>query len=289
MKRLIILAATLILLLVAIQPSLLAQDLAHPQDDRRYNQLIIDILKLALSKTAPDTHLVGVDSTLNRLVLQIENGQLNIFWTGATKEYQNTLQAIKIPILKGLLGYRIFIIRQGEQKRFDSVLNLEDLKRLYAGQVDTWGDTSVLLENNIPLVTTNKFDNLFSMLSGKRFDYLPRAIYEPWIEIDDYSKQDLTVEKNILLVYPFAMYFFVSKDNLKLAELIEEGFNIAIDDGSYDKLFFNNRIIKDSLAKAKLAGRKIFYLKNSNMPEDSPLDVAKYWIDVEKLSKKEND
>ena len=63
---------------------------------------------------------------------------------------------------------------------------------------------------------------------------------------------------------------------------------MAIDDGSYDELFFNNKIVKESLNRAKIENRLILRLNNSNMPNDTPFDVEKYWIRLDELVQTES-
>ena len=63
---------------------------------------------------------------------------------------------------------------------------------------------------------------------------------------------------------------------------------MAIDDGSYDELFFNNKIVKESLNRAKIENRLILRLNNSNMPNDTHFDVEKYWIRLDELVQTES-
>jgi hypothetical protein len=180
-----------------------------------------------------------------------------------------------------MLGHRIFIIEKGKQHLFDNIQDLDDLKSLKAGQGTTWGDTQVLLGAKIPTVTTLKYHNLFPMLEGDRFDYFPRAIHEPWSEIEWQKDLNLTVEERVLLVYPFAMYFFVAKDNKKLHDLIYKGFETAIQDGSYDKLFYSNPLIKDALNRTKISERVVIRIPNPSMGPKTPFDREEFWLDLE--------
>ncbi|MEI8634177.1 hypothetical protein P4S72_23305 [Vibrio sp. PP-XX7] len=160
---------------------------------------------------------------------------------GANPDVEKRLQTVRIPVLKGLLGHRIFIIRAADQNRFAQINTLAELKQLKAGQGTFWGDTQVLKKANIPVVTTIKYANLFPMLEGGRFDYFPRAVHEPWVEVASRPELNLVVDKHILLIYPFAMYFYVNKSNTVLHNQIYKGFEIAIKDGSFDKLFLITR------------------------------------------------
>lgn len=285
---------TLAICLVLLLPSatVYASDIRHMNIDNEKNRLILDVLKLALSKTSQSYNYIensNPNANLERNKNKIHQSELSVLWAGTSYLLEEELLPIKIPVLKGLLGHRILIIRRNEQQKFSKITNLRELTKLKAGQGTFWEDTQILRSNNIPIVTTNKYQNLFPMLAGGRFDFFPRALHEPWVELKDYPELDLVVEENILLVYPFAMYFFVSPDNKNLAKQIEVGFDRAIDDGSFDRLFFSNSMIKGALLKAKLSSRRTFYLNNPNISINQSSQTKKYWLDLEKFALDKDD
>ncbi|GAA5218585.1 substrate-binding periplasmic protein [Corallincola platygyrae] len=252
-------------------------------DDKE--QLLLDILKLALSKSAPNAKYQPLGEAVNqaRALQMIETGKMSVMWAGTTPEYEQKMAPVRIPVLKGLLGHRIFIIRNGDQSKFSTIKNLSDLKRFTAGQGRFWGDTQILQANNIPIATTIKYHNLFPMLEGGRFDYFPRAVHEPWSEVRTYSNLGLKVDDNVLLIYPFAMYYFVSKDDKKLHDLIHKGFEAAIKDGSYDKMFFNHPMVKDALNQGKLKQRTVIRIPNPLMDPATPVNRKEFWLDIDSL------
>lgn len=249
--------------------------------------LIGNILKLAIDKSGRANefiHNVRNDAlTETRLVESVKNGSLDVMWAGTQTAYEEELTPIRIPLFKGLLGHRIFIIRQGDQARFDRVQTLDDLRQIRLGQGREWGDTVVLKAANLNVVDPLKYESLFHMLDGGRFEAFPRAVHEPWSEVASRRDLNLTVEKRILLVYPFAMYFFVSKDNQELARVIEQGMRNAIADGSYNDIFFANPVIKDALDRSKLKDRIVFRLPNPNMSPHTPFDDKDLWLNLEDL------
>lgn len=261
--------------------------LTYAVTDDAKEVLIGNILKLAIEKSGRGgefTHNVRNESlTETRLVESVKSGSITVMWAGTQKEYEEQLLPIRIPLFKGLLGHRIFIIRQGDQSKFDRVKTLDDLRQIPLGQGREWGDTVVLKAANLNVVAPLKYESLFHMLDGGRFDAFPRAVHEPWSEVTSRPDLNLTIEKRILLVYPFAMYFFVSKDNHELAEVIEQGMRNAIADGSYDDIFFANPVIKDALDRANLQERKVFRLSNPNMSPLTPFDDKSLWLNLEDL------
>ena len=121
------------------------------------------------------------------------------------------------------------------------------------------------------------------MLEGGRFDYFPRALHEPFIEAENHKHLDLVVDSNVMLVYPYAMYFYVNKNDKRLHNLIYRGFEMAIEDGSYDELFFSNSMIQDVLTKANIAQRTVFRVGNPHLHPDTPLNTDEFWLDIENL------
>ncbi len=262
-----------------------AMEIVHNHSTAPKEQLALEILKLVLAHDPQgrDYTFRALSENVDegRLVQMINDGVVNVMWAGTQARYEQAMRPIRIPMFKGMLGHRIFIIREGDQPKFDAVETLDDLKQIPLGQGRFWGDTTILRHSGFNVITAVKYEGLFHMLDGGRFDYFPRAIHEPWTELQTHSELDLTVEKNILLIYPFAMYFFVAKDNVELAETIRAGFLAAIEDGSYDKLFFSHPVIKTALEKSRLQERKIFRIPNPEFAKDTLPDSL--WLDIGNL------
>ncbi len=262
-----------------------AETIKHIRVVDKKEQILLDLLKVSLLKVDPSFEFEPLENDLTsiRAVEELKSGGLTVFWAGVTTEYEDDLSPIHIPVLKGMLGHRIFIIEKGKQTLFDNVNNLDDLKKLKAGQGKTWGDTKALLASDIPTVTTLKYKNLFPMLEGDRFDYFPRAIHEPWSEIEARPELNLTVENRLVLLYPFAMYFYVSKDNQRMHDMIYKGMEMAIADGSYDRVFYGSPLVKDAMAKANLNNRIVIRIPNPVMGPKTPFDRKEFWLDLENL------
>lgn len=271
----------LLLLLLLFCAAARAEPIIHNRADDPKEQLIVDLLKLALSKTGGTHEFRPLPEFVDqaRAVEMLAKGTLTVLWAGTTREYEEQLLPIRIPVDKGMLGYRVFIIRKGDQALFDQVQGLADLKRLRAGQGRFWGDTAVLKAAGLEVVTPVKYANLFPMLAGGRFDYFPRAIHEPWSEVVTHRDLDLVVEKRILLVYPFAMYLFVAKDNQALAKRIEKGFEHALADGSFDKLFYAHPVVRAAIIDGDLKHRLTIRIPNPNMTSATPTGRSELWLD----------
>ncbi len=243
----------------------------------------IDMLRLALQKTSDKNGaatLIMADKTMrqNRSIEQLKlNKDIDLLWTMTSKKREKELRAIRIPLLKGLLGYRIFIIRKGEEAQFAAIQTLDDLKQLTAGQGRDWPDTKILRANGIKVIAGSNYQGLFGMLQHKRFDYFPRGVNEAWAEVKAHSDKNIVVEKNLLLQYPAPIYFFVNKENKQLADRLERGLRMAIKDGSFAQLFENHPANKDILQLTEINKRKIFKLHNPFLPQATPLAEQALW------------
>ncbi|GGY73518.1 hypothetical protein GCM10011613_18340 [Cellvibrio zantedeschiae] len=226
---------------------------------------------------------VAEDMTQTRLVEDTLNGQLDIMWAGTSKELEESVEPVRIPMFKGLLGHRFLIIRKGDQAKFDKVKDINDLRQIPLGQGTAWIDTKVLEANGLKVVKTTKYQNLFHMLDGGRFDAFPRAVFEPFSEVEKRPALNLTVEKRLMLVYKMDFYLFVSKKNKALARDLELGLNRAIADGSFEKVFLTAPSVQEAIAKGDLKNRLVIPLDNPFNSKETPIDRADLWIDPKSL------
>jgi len=244
--------------------------------------LEFDILKLALSKSAPEITFRMVPDPVS-WEEALKQGQLSVIWAGTTPRLERDLLPVRIPVLKGLLGYRLFIIRKQDQFRFDRIRSLAQLKPLLAGSGTEWGDTLILRANGLPLALAYGYQQLLAMLSRGEIDYFPRALHEPWGELQQFGSAELAVERNLLLVYPYPLYFFVAPDNQPLHDQISRGLEMAIEDGSFDRLFFSAPSIKAMLSRARLGKRTVLRLINPYLPPETPFYRQEFWLDPASL------
>jgi hypothetical protein len=246
----------------------------------------IGLLKLGLSNIDTQYRVEVNSSELSQARINEEvssGGILDLLWTTGDTQSESILRPIRIPIFKGLLGYRIFLIKKGDQYKFDKITTLDELRKLTLGQGKTWADTRILEANGFNVIKTSKYDGLFYMLEGGRFDAFPRGVHEPFGELVSHPKLNITVEKKLMIAYKMPFYFFVSKENVKLANDIETGLNRAIENGSFDKYFMNAPSIKDVIEKADMKNRRVFYLDNPTLTKETQLNRSELWFDPKNL------
>jgi hypothetical protein len=83
---------------------------------------------------------------------------------------------IRIPLDKGLLGWRVALVNAATPDRLAGITNVRQLAGLLAGQVADWPDTAILRHAGLKVLTSQDYGNLFPMLQRNRFDYFPRSV-----------------------------------------------------------------------------------------------------------------
>ncbi|WP_175561585.1 transporter substrate-binding domain-containing protein [Vibrio aerogenes] len=212
---------------------------------------------------------------------ELEKGnEPNIIWASVTKQREERFLPIRIPLRKGILGYRVFLIKAADQKKFSAITSVNQLKQMKAGQGATWLDSDILASNGFNVEVGFSYEGLFKMLGIGRFDYFPRGINEVYIELQQRKNQhpDIDVEKTLLIYYPLPKYFFVNKENKYLANRIERGLKIMIKDGSFEKIFMKyNKFYIDAIRMDK---RRIFKIDNPFLPDTVPLEQKELWLNL---------
>lgn len=242
---------------------------------------VTEVLRLAIKQSGTNYVLEKVPTVSTPQVRLIEDlsqsrGDLDLMWTMTSDEREAQLLPIRIPIDKGLMGWRIAFINPELAEQMKTVRSIQDLSKLKAGQGYFWPDTKILMHNNLPVVTGTAAA-LPLMLSQKRFDYFPRSIIEIWNEQSTHPELHRQIDSSIILHYPTALYFFVAPTQKKLAEDIRKGLEAAIADGSFDQLF--NQYCRPFIIKAELKNRRIFELKNPLIQQSTlPLKRAELWF-----------
>lgn len=236
----------------------------------------IALLQLALDRASRKENVFlqpsAIEVPQDRVLKLIEQDVvLDVAWYMSNTQREQKLRAIPVPIYKGYFGYRIFLIHQEHTHRFPPSLTAEALKENFIGvQGHDWPDLPILRHNGFNIAGAPDYRGMFDMLSRKRVDFFPRSVLEVWHEEDYYPQFDIVAEENLLLYYPVAVFFFVNKDNEKLARIIASGLHIAIQDGSFDLLF--ESVQQDVINRSNIHARKVIELENPFFAHrDNPL------------------
>ncbi|TVZ39894.1 hypothetical protein P886_4309 [Alteromonadaceae bacterium 2753L.S.0a.02] len=146
---------------------------------------------------------------------------------------------VDFPILEGLLGYRKLIIPSDKKHNFAEIKSLSDLAKFRAGQGRAWLDVDILKYNNLPVVDSGVYEQLFDMLKRDRFDYILLGAHEI-DEALDYAHDvhpDFIILPDLLIYYPFPVVYHVSKNYPELAARILIGLKKVKASGQMADLF----------------------------------------------------
>jgi hypothetical protein len=241
----------------------------------------IKLLALALDQTGVSYQLIPSDNFLSKgkaLDRLQDNREINIVWGMTNVQREKDLLPIRIPIFKGLIGWRLLLIRQDMAERFTYIQQFNHLVKLSPLQGRDWADTKILQSNGFDVITERNQTSLMKMLVRAQGDFFPRSIIEVWEELATSKVADqIQIQPSLGIRYPAAIYFFVNKKSVPLANLIKTGLEKAIKNGTYEALFVEK--YKAYIEKAQIENRTFYPLENAFLPEETPLDRKELWFD----------
>lgn len=276
-----------LLLVLACSQPLRAQDnlLRYPRAFAGFEQrdsYALALLQLALQQAGSPLRLQASAQSMeqSRALLELQQGRnVEVVWSMTSQSREAQLLPIRIPIDKGLMGWRIALLPRAQAKRLQGIHSLAQLGQLVAGQGHDWPDRQILVDNGLPVVPSASYDSLFQMLEAGRFDYFPRALLE--ISAEAAQHPNLSIDNSLLLHYPSASYFFVAPGNHALAATLRRGLERALDDGSFDRLFWLT--YAEPLRRLQLPERRILQLRNPLLPPATPLQQPRLWLSHKQL------
>jgi len=250
------------------------------------SQYPLQLLQQALQASGADLALQPSQQMMLQgralLELQADRGAVDVVWSMTSREREQELLPIRIPICKGLFGYRLLLLQRGQldaQRLLDEVASLDDLGRHTLLQGHDWPDTTILRANGLRVQTGTSVEALLHLLQQGRGLAFPRAVLEVDLELAAYAGQ-VRLERGLALRYPTAVYFFVRKGAEQLARQIELGLEQLIANGGFERLF--QRHFGGSLQRhlARTPGapvRRVFDLHNPLLPPKTPLHRRELW------------
>lgn len=194
----------------------------------------------------------------------------DIFGTvaGNTKLANEKKILIPLPLMKGLLGYRILIIRAADKEKFAAIKSAPQLQQLRMGIPSTWADAELFRQNGYKVEEKGSFDDLFTRLENNEFDYVTFGANEVTGVFNERAAKSgkLMVDSSLLVFYPFPLVFYVNPDNKVLAERVAQGLQIISSNGELDNIF--NRYFAADLKTVNLPARAMIRLKNPILPTE---------------------
>lgn len=194
--------------------------------------------------------------------------------TGNPKLEDEQKRVIPIPIMKGLLGYRVLIIRAEDQARFAQIARAPNVERdaslqaLRLGIPATWADAGLFRHNGYRVNEEGSFDELFNRQLKGEFDYASFGANEIESVFSERAApaDTLVIENSLVLYYPFPVVFYVNPTKTLLNERLNRGLQIISDNGELDKLF--NEFHGDVIRRLRLHERQLIKLENPLLPTE---------------------
>lgn len=202
-----------------------------------------------------------------------------VHWMMTSAFHEESLIPIKIPLYKGLIGWRIFLIRTSDINRFSNLSDIDALRKENAGQAHDWPDTTILKNNGFSVVPMYSSEGRFNFLYRERCDYIPRSVLEIWKDLASAKGEHISVETTLALHYPAAYYFFVAPGETEIATAIEQGLHNAIQKGEFEKLF--RQYFLTDIQRANLKNRRIFDVENPLFSGSDVLQNKRLWFNPE--------
>lgn len=226
---------------------------------------ILELLTEALARTRgpePDRwRWVETRMNQDRAFAMLRTGQdLDIYWSMTSTAREQGVIAVRIPLMKGLLGSRLLIIRKDTLGKFDRIKTRDELQAISIGQGLDWPDTAIQTAAGLHVVTSSSYATLFRMLKARRFDGISLGANEVEEELAKQRDPDLIIEKNIAIAYPAPVFVFVTPKKQALAARIEKGLRLMMEDGSFNAIF--NQHWSKSLIANNMKNRRVFQLSN---------------------------
>ncbi|MBN3573222.1 hypothetical protein [Vibrio neptunius] len=266
--------------------SISAVEIVHPipRDGSDLDKYAIELIGFLANKSGQQVTIKPysrpVDSQ-SRKVQLLKEGKMTIDWLGADKKLESQLVPIRYPVFRGLLGHRIFITNKTTQAKLSNVATKAELEKLSMIQGEGWADVGVLSAGGFKVKEVPSFESIFKIVDAGRADLFPRAVIEPYSELAQRKQYpNLVVDSELMLVYKFPMFLFVSPtaENKAVVDLLNSGFEKAYQDGSFVEFFNNSDLVKKTFEQAQMKQRRVFNIPNPNLSDDTRNIPDKYWL-----------
>jgi hypothetical protein len=260
------------------EPVRLPHHISMPDPQLAYVRRLVE-LALSRAGSRREVRTVDLDMAQGRTLVELAlpNSPIDLMWTMTDRQRESSgLLPVRIPIDRGLLGWRLLLVRRSELADWAKVRSLKDLSGRLAGQGHDWPDTTILRANGLQVGTSSVYEALFRMLAAGRIDYFPRSILEIDAEMAGGRYPELAIAPDLMLHYPAAAYFFVSPRRPELAAELKEGLEAAAADGSFQRL---HRDQYGTVLKAHpVKPGRVLRLSNPLLPAETPLQRRELWL-----------
>ena len=253
-------------------------DADDPQ--KAYYVMLLETLCAHSNQLGTPCEVVPVDVEMfqQRQLRSLDEGLLDVMWTVTTKERESRFLPIRIPLTKGLIGYRIAVFNNVVANSFAKNGTLAAIKKLKHVQGHDWPDTQILKHNGFEVASTSWYSSMYKSLDAQHYDVILRGVFEINTEFNMYATDNVSIDKNHAFYYPSAIYFFVSQKKPQLAELITQSLMSLKANGEFDKILFEFTPHSNAVATLELENRRVHQLENPLLPSKTPLENSEFWF-----------
>ena len=260
------------------EPVRIPRHVSMPDPQLAYVRRVVE-LALSRARSKLEIRPVDLDMAQGRTLIELAAGQspVDVMWTVTDRDRESSgLLPVRIPIDRGLMGWRLLLVRRSELAQWARVRSLKALSERVAGQGHDWPDTTILRANGLQVGTSSGYDALFRMLAAGRVDYFPRSILEIDAEMAGGRYPDLAIVPNLMLHYPAAAYLFVSPRRPDLAADLKTGLEAAVADGSFQRL--HHEQYSAALKAHPISRHAVLKLSNPLLPAQTPIQRRELWL-----------
>jgi hypothetical protein len=245
-----------------------------------------EVLTRALELTEPEygSFSITIDGprmSRKRALAAMQTGELvNVFMSPASSAWDEVAIAIKVPIRRGLLSYRLLLVHKADLPKFKKVKTAEDLRRFSVGLQTGWEAVEIFNQVGFQTVVTPSYDGLFKMLDIHRFSFIPRGINDVFDEIDSHKvlTPNVVIEPTLALYIVQPTYVYVSQTEPRLAQRISKGLDLMVKSGELKKIFYKN--FGAALERAKLNQRRLIKIDNPIFEDKALLENKQLWYEM---------
>lgn len=255
------------------------------------HQYFIQLLSLAINNSnqmypSREIKVIEYDNFGHEGSLRlIQSGEIDVVWAGTSVERERQMLPIRIPLMRGLLGYRVSIVHKDNLANFNQKgANAFQNETLCQGQY--WPDNEILSDHGFYVRAVRSFAQIFKLIDKKRCSFFPRAIFEGYGELKKAQENypNLAMFDEVILYYPLPYFFFVAKSNKQLAEQIHFGLLSSLNNGSYDELMKNHPLTRHLFPLEQWHNKTFVMINNPNIPIRSEVSESEFLVQLHSQS-----
>lgn len=259
------------------EPTVVRHNFFQNEDTQTLNykgEVLALILEKSKAKYGPYVMERGTQQAWSqrRTYNELEHGDLDLISSQTSIDREKSGLPVRYCLYKGLLGIRIGMGTPSAVAQRERVTTFDELRQVKLGQVSDWPDYSIQSAAGLQVTRLTSVDSSIQRLNLGTFELLPLGI----VEVGPVAKRyQLKTIASWAIAYPTAYYFFVNKKRPELAQRLAYGFERAIRDGSFDRLFA--RRIEPLVQASGLERRRLFRIPNPLLPPETPLARRELW------------